>query len=150
MESALLYWHWIVLGIALMLSEIFLGSFFIFWFGAAAVVVGLLILPLPDMSLTAQLLIWAISSTSFVLAWFKLVKPLSADKTKAGLSEETLLGEIGQVLLAPNGEKRGKLRFPAPVLGSDEWLIISHDDLEVGDRVSVVELSGNALIVKKA
>ena len=133
-----------------MLSEIFLGSFFIFWFGAAAVVVGLLILPLPDMSLTAQLLIWAISSTSCVLAWFKLVKPLSADKTKAGLSEETLLGEIGQVLLAPNGEKRGKLRFPAPVLGSDEWLIISHDDLEVGDRVSVVELSGNALIVKKA
>ena len=36
------YWHWIVLGIVLMLSEIFIGSFFILWFGAAAVVVGLL------------------------------------------------------------------------------------------------------------
>ena len=39
MDYGLLYWHWIVFGIVLMLSEIFLGSFFIFWFGAAAVVV---------------------------------------------------------------------------------------------------------------
>ena len=149
MEFAVEYWHWIVFGIALMLSEIFIGSFFIFWFGAAAVVVGLLIVPLPDMSPTAQLIIWAVSSASFALAWFKLVKPLNVDKTKAGLSKEALVGEIGQVLQIPSGDKRGKVRFPAPVLGSDEWLIISHDTISIGDRVSVVDLSGNALIVKK-
>jgi membrane protein implicated in regulation of membrane protease activity len=149
MEFAVEYWHWIVFGIALMLSEIFIGSFFIFWFGAAAVVVGLLIVPLPDMSPTAQLIIWAVSSASFALAWFKLVKPLNVDKTKAGLSKEALVGEIGQVLQIPSGDKRGKVRFPAPVLGSDEWLIISHDTVSVGDRVSVIDLSGNALIVEK-
>ena len=149
MEFGIEYWHWIVFGIALMLSEIFIGSFFIFWFGAAAVVVGLLILPLPDMSPTAQVIIWAISSASFALAWFKLVKPLNVDKTKAGLSKESLVGEIGQVLQIPSGDKRGKARFPAPVLGSDEWLIISHDTVSIGDRVSVIDLSGNALIVEK-
>ena len=149
MELAFEYWQWIVFGIALMLSEIFIGSFFIVWFGAAAVVVGLLILPLPNMSGTAQLVIWAISSASFSLAWFKLIKPLNIDKTKAGLSKEALLGEIGQVLQVPSGDKRGKVRFPAPVLGSDEWLIISHETVSMGDRVSVVDLSGNALIVKK-
>jgi membrane protein implicated in regulation of membrane protease activity len=149
MEFAIEYWHWIVFGIALMLSEIFIGSFFIFWFGAAAVVVGLLILPLPDMSPTAQVIIWAVSSASFALAWFKLVKPLNVDKTKAGLSKESLVGEIGQVLQIPSGDKRGKVRFPAPVLGSDEWLMISHDTVSIGDRVSVIDLSGNALIVKK-
>ena len=149
MEFAFDYWQWIVFGIALMLSEIFIGSFFIVWFGAAAVVVGLLILPLPNMSGTAQLVIWAISSASFALAWFKLIKPLNIDKTKAGLSKEALLGEIGQVLQVPSGDKRGKVRFPAPVLGSDEWLIISHENVSIGDRVSVVDLSGNALIVKK-
>ena len=149
MELAFEYWQWIVFGIALMLSEIFIGSFFIVWFGAAAVVVGLLILPLPNMSGTAQLVIWAISSASFALAWFKLIKPLNIDKTKAGLSKEALLGEIGQVLQVPSGDKRGKVRFPAPVLGSDEWLIISHENVSIGDRVSVVDLSGNALIVKK-
>ena len=149
MEFAIEYWHWIVFGIVLMLSEIFIGSFFIFWFGAAAVVVGLLIVPLPDMSPTAQLIIWAVSSASFALAWFKLVKPLNVDKTKAGLSKEALVGEIGQVLQIPSGDKRGKVRFPAPVLGSDEWLIISHDTVSIGDRVSVIDLSGNALIVEK-
>ena len=149
MEFGIEYWHWIVFGIALMLSEIFIGSFFIFWFGAAAVVVGLLILPLPDMSPTAQVIIWAISSSSFALAWFKLIKPLNVDKTKAGLSKEALVGEIGQVLQIPSGDKRGKVRFPAPVLGSDEWLIISHDTVSIGDRVSVIDLSGNALIVEK-
>tara|TARA_Y100000994_G_scaffold208222_1_gene181084 strand:- start:854 stop:1306 length:453 start_codon:yes stop_codon:yes gene_type:complete len=149
MEFGIEYWHWIVFGIALMLSEIFIGSFFIFWFGAAAVVVGLLILPLPDMSPTAQVIIWAVSSASFALAWFKLVKPLNVDKTKAGLSKESLVGEIGQVLQIPSGDKRGKVRFPAPVLGSDEWLIISHDTVSIGDRVSVIDLSGNALIVEK-
>ena len=149
MEFAFEYWQWIVFGIALLLSEIFIGSFFIVWFGAAAVVVGLLVLPLPNLSGTAQLVIWAISSASFALAWFKLIKPLNIDKTKAGLSKEALLGEVGQVLQVPSGDKRGKVRFPAPVLGSDEWLIISHEAVSIGDRVSVVDLSGNALIVKK-
>ena len=149
MEFAFEYWHWIVFGIALMLSEIFIGSFFIVWFGAAAIVVGLLLLPLPNMSGTAQLILWAISSASFALAWFKLIKPLNIDKTKAGLSKEAMLGEVGQVLQVPSGDKRGKVRFPAPVLGSDEWLIISHETVSIGDRVSVVDLSGNALIVEK-
>lgn len=150
MEFELLYWHWLVLGIALMLSEIFLGSFFIFWFGAAAIVVALLLLPFPAVSATAQIIIWAFSSTVFAIGWFKILKPLSTDNTKAGLSREALLGEMGQVLSPPNGEKRGKVRFPVPLLGSDEWLIISQDALTIGDRVSVVDLSGNSLIVKKA
>ena len=150
MDLVLLYWHWIVFGLALMVTEIFLGSFFIFWFGAAATFVGLLLVPFPELSETTQIMIWAITSTAFALAWFKIIKPLNVDKTKAGLSREALVGEIGQVLKVPTGEKRGKVRFPAPLIGSDEWLIISQDELNIGDRVSVVDLSGNSLIVKKS
>lgn len=151
MDFTLLYWHWIVFGIGLMLLEIFIGSFFIFWFGAAAAVVGLLLLPFPGMTVTAQVIIWAVLTTACAVVWFKYLKNiLNRDKTKAGLSREALIGEIGHVLSAPNGEKRGKIRFPAPLLGSDEWLIISQDALTPGDRASVVDLSGNSLIVKKA
>ncbi len=150
MDLVLLYWHWIVFGLALMVTEIFLGSFFIFWFGAAATFVGLLLVLFPELSETIQIMIWAITSAAFALAWFKIIKPLNVDKTKAGLSREALVGEIGQVLKVPTGEKRGKVRFPAPLLGSDEWLIISQDELNIGDRVSVVDLSGNSLIVKRA
>ncbi len=150
MEFELLYWHWIVLGIVLMLAEIFLGSFFVFWFGAAAIVVGLILLPFPGVSEAAQIIVWAFSSTVFAVGWFRFLKPLAVDKTKAGLSKEALLGEVGQVLVPPTGDKFGKMRFSVPVLGSDEWLIISRDKLIAGDRVSVVDLSGNSLIVTKA
>ena len=107
MGFALLYWHWIVLGKVMIIAEIFLGSFFIFWFGAAATFVGLLLVPFPELSETTQIMIWAITSTAFALAWFKIIKPLNVDKTKAGISREALVGEIGQVLKVPTGEKRG-------------------------------------------
>jgi membrane protein implicated in regulation of membrane protease activity len=149
MELDILYWHWIVFGIALMLSEIVLLSFFILWFGAAAIVIGCLLYLFPGMSTTWQILLWAILSTGLAWAWFKYLKPLSIDKTKAGLSKEAISGEIGLVLSVPNEQKRGKLRFPAPILGDDEWLIMSQDDLTVGDSVSVLDVSGNTLIVRK-
>jgi inner membrane protein len=144
-----LYWHWIVLGIGLMLSEIFLTTFFILWFGAAAVIIGCLLLVVPEMSVSWQVFLWTLLSSALAWGWFKYLKPLSIDKTKAGLSREAIVGEIGQVLSAPNGEIRGKLRFPAPILGADEWLIISQENLAMGDRVTVTDISGNSLIVKK-
>jgi len=149
MDYEFLYWHWIVFGIALMLCEMFLASFFILWFGAAAVIIGTVVFLFPSLSESWQIFLWTILSSVLVFAWFKYLKPLSIDKTKAGLSRERIVGEVGQVLSPPNGEKRGILRFPAPLMGADEWLFISQDTLAAGDRVSVTDFSGNTLIVKK-
>ena len=145
----ILPWHWIVFGIVLAISEIFLSTFFVLWFGAAAVVIGIALYLFPQMSQNAQILSWVVLSAILAWGWFKYLKPLSIDKTKAGLSKEAIMGEIGQVLVVPAGDKRGRLRFPAPVLGDDEWLILSQDELSAGDRVSVVDVSGNTLIVRK-
>ncbi len=149
MVPDILPWHWIVGGIALMVSEVFLTTFFVLWFGAAAVVIGLVLYVFPGLSLTTQIVCWVLLSAALAWAWFRYLKPLSVDKTKAGLSREAITGEVGQVLVVPNGERRGKLRFPAPVLGDDEWAILSNDTLEVGDRVTVVDVLGNALMVRK-
>lgn len=150
MEFDILPWHWIVFGLALVVSEIFLATFFILWFGAAAVVVGAVLFLIPDLSTSWQVFLWTLISTLLALGWFKFLRPLSIDRTKAGLSKEAIVGETGQVIVVPMAKKRGKLRFPAPVLGDDEWLIISQDEVVIGDRVSVVDISGNALIVKKS
>ena len=150
MEFEILYWHWIVLGLVLMISEIFLTTFFILWFGAAAVLIGALVFLLPDLSVNWQIFIWTALSIAMAWAWFKFIKPLSIDRTQAGLSREAIIGQVGQVLSPPNGELKGKLRFPAPILGSDEWEIISQDQLTIGDRVQVVDVSGNSLIVNKS
>lgn len=149
MGFEILPWHWIVFGFALVISEIFLATFFILWFGAAAIVVGGVFYLKPGISLTEQVLLWTVLSSVLAWGWFRYLKPLSVDRTKAGLSKEAITGEVGQVVVVPTGDKRGKLRFPAPVLGDDEWVIISQDELALGDRVSVVDVSGNSLIVKK-
>ncbi len=149
MEFTVAYWHWIVLGVVLVLLEIALPSFTAIWFGAGAILVGLLVWLMPSLSLTAQVIIWAIASGVLTWAWFKFIKPLAVDRTKAGLSRESLIGEVGQVLSMPTEERRGTLRFPAPLLGSDEWMFISSDALAIGDRVRVIDLSGNSLIVAK-
>ena len=145
----ILYWHWILLGIALLILEIFLPTFTALWFGAAAVIIGVVKLVFPSMPLNVAMLLWAGLSIVLTWLWFKYVKPLSVDKTKAGLSREAILGEVGQVLLAPTAERKGNLRFPAPILGSDEWEFICDTPLQVGDRVRVIDVLGNSLVVTK-
>ena len=149
MTFDLLYWHWVVLGVFLMLTEIVLTSFFVLWFGIAAVLMGLLLLLVPGLDLAWQIFIWTLLSVALAVFWFKCLKPLAIDKTKAGLSREAILGEGGQVISVPHDGKRGRMRFPAPILGADEWLIISQDTLLEGDRVRVKDVSGNSLIVEK-
>ena len=143
------YWLWISAGAALMIAEIFIGSFFVFWFGLAAVLVGFVLLLFPELAAAAQISIWAVLSGMLALLWFRYVKPLARDRTKAGLSREALIGQVGQVLQPPTEAARGTIRFPAPLLGSDEWQILSEDPLTIGDRAHVTDLSGNALIVRK-
>lgn len=150
MAIEILYWHWIVFGVLLMLSEIMLTTFFILWFGVAAILLGAVLFFLPAISLNWQVFIWTILSSTLAFAWFKYLKPLSIDRTKAGLSREAIVGEVGQVIMAPSGERRGRMRFPVPILGADEWTIIAKTPVADGDRVRVVDVSGNALMVEKA
>lgn len=64
------------------------------------------------------------------------------------MSREGMIGQVGSVIEYNSvHEGRGTLRFPAPILGNDEWQFICTDTVDVGDRVIVREFSGNALIV---
>lgn len=144
-----LYWHWILLGILLIGIEMFLPTFMTMWFGLGALLVGGVLFLFPDLSFSLQLFIWLIGSSILVFFWFKFVQPKLKDKTKAGMGRESLIGETGIVIKIPRDEKKGLLRFPTPILGDDEWEIICATPIEEGDRVVVIELSGNALVVNK-
>ncbi len=149
MEFKLLYWHWLVWGMLLIIAEIFIPSFTIFWFGLGGIIVAGLLYLFPDLLLSWQLFFWAIASCGFTFLWFKLFKPLMKDRTKAGIPREAILGESGQVIEVPEKGKRGIVRFTTPLLGDDEWPFISEDKVAPGDRVFVKDISGNTLIVEK-
>jgi len=149
MEFSFLYWHWLAFGMLLIISELFIPSFTIFWFGLGAILVGLILLVAPGISLNWQLFLWALASISFTFLWFRFLKPRMVDKTKAGLSREAALGESGLVIRTPVEGVRGVVRFSTPLLGSDEWAFICEQAVVAGDRVFVRDVSGNTLIVEK-
>ena len=109
MEFQILYWHWVVLGLMLMLSEIIVTTFFILWFGLAAVIMGIVIFFAPNLSLALQLFMWTLLSCAMAFFWFKYLKPLSIDKTKAGLSREAIIGQVGQVVDVPQENMKGNI-----------------------------------------
>lgn len=143
------YWHWLVFGMILIIAELLVPSFTIFWFGLAGLIVGSVLLVAPQTSFTWQLFLWAVASGLMTYLWFKLFKPLMTDRTKAGISREAVVGEIGQVIRAPDAGQRGVVRFTTPLLGAEEWPFICEQTVAVGDRVSVKEISGNTLLVGK-
>jgi len=141
------YWHWLVLGIVLVIVEAFVPSFTIFWFGLGAALVGAsLWIGLP-LGLTGQILLWAVASSVFCAIWFLIIKPRMRDKTTAGIAREALLGQVGQVIREPGPETLGWVRFSTPLLGDDEWPIRSEEPVKLGDRVKVMDISGNTLTV---
>ena len=148
MEFVLEPWHWFVLGVLLILSELLLPAFAALWFGIGAIMVGVLYFLFPMMGTTTQFVTWIILSVLCTIAWFKFIKPLSTDRTKAGLPREATIGQVGMVIQTNLEHEQIKVRFPMPVLGSDEWNCRSLSAVQVGDRVRVVDILGNDLVVQ--
>ncbi len=142
-----LFWHWLIFGMVLIMLELLITSFTIFWFVLSAIMVGAMLWIMPQMILSWQLLIWALGSCLFTFLWFKLFKPLMTDKTMAGISREAISGQIGMVIVAPHQSRRGAMRFTTPLMGADEWTFICEKPVKIGDRVVVRDISGNTLIV---
>lgn len=140
------WWHWIVGGIALILLELVIPSFFVFWFGLGALFVGLLLLVAPNFSLTGQLLLWAIASATMTVLWFRVFSRIR-NKTRIGTAEGDIIGEIGLLVADTAPFKRGKVRFQRPVLGAEEWPCTSDIEIALGTRVKLVSVEGSFLKV---
>ena len=141
-------WHWLLFGLGLIVLEIFAPSFTIFWFGLAAIVVSAILVVLPTLSVSTQIIIWVILSVLITLAWFKFIRPLfNKDHTKAGLPREATIGQVGMVIGLIPEHNEAKVRFPMPILGSDEWTCRLLNSAQVGERVIVKDILGNQLIV---
>ena len=144
-----LWWHWVVLGVVLTLLELAVPAFFLLWFGAGAVVVGLVLLAFPQLSFTWQIVIWIGCAVAFIWLWFKVFKPGSF-KTRAGMSKGQLIGEIGMVIRDIRPYERGQIRLQKPVLGEEVWDAMGEEEIKAGERVRVLEVEGNFLKVVRS
>jgi len=144
------YWHWLVLGMVLLIAEVFAPAFVIVWFGVAALIVGGLLFLAPTLDISWQLLLWGLLSAGLALAWFRWLHPRMVDRTTAGVADREVAGAVGVVLRRPQPDQRGRVRFSPPLLGAEDWEFISEDPtLAEGDTVRVMGILGNTLRVAR-
>ena len=147
----LAWWHWMVIGLGLGLLELVIPAFFVIWFGLGALLVGVAMLVVPGMALSAQILLWTATSVVMTMVWFKVLRK-DANKTRSGQADEAL-GEIGVLVRAvePLGVEsaRGEVRFQKPVMGSDVWPCLADEAIAAGARVRVLAVDGQLLKVGK-
>ena len=151
MENVLIieWWHWVLGGLGLVLLELALPSFFVIWFGLGALLVGLSLLALPTLALTAQIALWIITSVLMVVLWFSVFKR-SQHKTLIGTAAGEVIGEVGLLVSAVAPFQRGKVRFQRPLLGAEEWVCMAETAITAGERVRVVSVEGSFIKVAKA
>ncbi len=143
LNETVLWWHWIVFGIALLIWDMSMGTFFILGLGIAAIIVGILDIFL-DTSFTLELTIWMILSILVIAVWFKWFR--EEPVTESGQSNYRL-DTLGVVMEDIQPHSRGKVTFDTPVLGNTSWHAISKVDIAKGTRVKIVQISGQLIEV---
>ncbi len=141
----LLWWHWVVFGLILAVSEIFMPLFVVIWFGLSAIIVGIIDFGF-DISLMSQLLIWLLLSIIFLTIWFIFLRDKSI--TKSGQSNFKLETK-GVVTQKISPTHKGRVKFIEPVLGDSEWFAISDEEIDKGSTIKIVEINGQLIKVKK-
>jgi len=139
----LLFWHWWVFAIVLVILEVFSPGAFFMWMGAAAGVTGLVLLAMPEMSWQIQFILFAVSSIVAIVigrAFFNR-KEINTEDPTLGQLETDLTGKVFEVEKAIlNGSGRVKV-------GESTWKA-SGPDCDVGASVRVVRVNGAELVVE--
>ena len=137
------WWGWIVLGIVLITVELVIPAAFFLGLGAAALIVGLILLAVPELDLAAQLLFFS----AFALISIVLAKRFV--KNRAHESEQPLLNLRGHqyvgrkfTLEEPIVNGQGKIRV------DDSTWKINGTDCDVGVVVTVTGVDGVVLQVE--
>lgn len=129
---------WIFIGLVLLALEIFTTTFFLLFFGIAALVVAFLVFLFP-LSMPVQIGIFSALSLLFFLFGKKVIK-----KKSSGLpDQDDLIGKNGIAL--ESIDKAGSLRV---VVGDTHWQAFSKSPIKKGSYVKIVSISNLTLEVE--
>jgi len=144
LNETVLWWHWIIFGVILLIIEMNLGTFFILGLGVAAIVVGILD-AIAGVSFAVEISVWMILSVLSIMAWLKWFKQESI--SNSGQSNYSL-DTIGTVIKEIRPHSRGKVTFDTPVLGNSSWHATSKIDIDKNRRVKIVQINGQLIEVE--
>lgn len=139
----LAYWHWIVLGLAFLVLEIFAPGAIIMWFGVGAILLGTLMLAGLEMSFGEQMVVFAVLSLVGLIVGRRFLNWSGGAEDKPNLSRraDSFIGQKYLLVKAiENG--RGTVR-----VGDTDWRVTG-EDVAVGTIVKVTGVNGATLVVE--
>jgi hypothetical protein len=145
MFSTLGTWNWLIFGFILMALELIAPGVFLFWFGLAALLVGLLSFVLHP-SWQTQLLMFAVFAAAAVPLWRRLAssnREVSKSNSYLNRRADALVGRIF-TLEKPIIDGSGTVRIDDTI-----WRVAG-PDTPAGSRVKVVQADGANLTVAAA
>ncbi len=142
------YWHWLAVGVLLMLVEILVPGVVFLWLGIAGVLTGLLLAALPDMGWQVQLVVFAVLSVAAIFLGRRFVA------SRQGPTDHPTLNRRGRSMVGTRAtlrdatvSGRGRIR-----IGDTMWalrLASPDGELPADTEVTVVEVDGVTLVVRE-
>jgi inner membrane protein len=139
------FWHWWALGGLLVIVEAFAPGYMFLWFGAAAGLVGLVLVIWPTLALSTQLLMYAglLILCALGWRWYQRVRPVVTDHPDLNRRGAQYVGRhFGLVTPIVNG--RGRIE-----VGDSSWAVAG-PELPAGRIVEVTGVEGAVLQVRPA
>ncbi|MEQ8710144.1 MAG: NfeD family protein [Rhodospirillales bacterium] len=140
------FWHWLILGVVLVIGEAVIPGAVLLWMGVAALVTGLVELAIPNLGWQIQCLVFAvlsIISVYFGRGWML---------RRGGESDHPTLNRRGAEYIGRTYRIDTAIENGVGRLQVDDtfWKILAKDDLPAGSRVTVTGMQGMALEVEPA
>jgi membrane protein implicated in regulation of membrane protease activity len=137
-------WWWMIGGVLLLIAEVLAPGFFLLFIGVAAMITGLFVL-LFDLGTAPALALFAIYTALAVYVGRKVYanRPVPASAPYLNNRSAQLIGRSA-VAVSTVDEHGGRVKF-----GDGEWTARG-GPAQPGERVEIVAVDGNCLIVEAA
>jgi len=139
----IIYWHWLILAVVLIILEILMPGAYFLWMGISAAVVGGAMFIFPTMTFLVQVLIFAVLSVVTVIMYrsYRRKNPLVTDEPALNRRGEKYIDQkftLAEPII--NGE--GKIK-----VDDSTWKIVGMD-MPAGMIIRVVAVEGTTLKVE--
>ncbi len=139
----LLPWHWLAVGLGLIILEMLIPTGHTIWLGISALIVGTILWLIPDIDWKLQMLIFAALSFVSFLIYNKIARnnPAETDSPDLNRRGERYIGRTFTIE-EPIVNGVGKIRV------DDSIWRVNGEDQPIGTTVKVVAMNGSTLQVK--
>ena len=147
--ETLTFWHWMVLGAALIAIELLAPGFWFLWLGLGALTTGLVTLALPDLSWQLQSVVFCVLSIASVILGRAFMRRHGEAEDHPTLNRR-VQQYVGRTYVLEDATLHGRGRVR---IGDSIWHVElegTDDSLAAGSSVVVTGADGSTLKVRPA